>query len=61
MCKRNIYLAQIAEMGKLPSEAALISDLRAFGADQTNQKGIKNTTFKIKESSCISFCTFFEL
>lgn len=33
--KENTYLAQVAEMGKLPSKAALISNLRAFGAEES--------------------------
>ncbi len=32
--KGNTHLAQISKMGKLPSEAALISNLRAFGAER---------------------------
>lgn len=36
--KENIYLAQVAKMGELPSEAALISNLRAFGADTHKKK-----------------------
>lgn len=31
MARESIGLAQVAEMGKLPSKAALISNLRAFG------------------------------
>lgn len=35
--RENKYLAQVAEMGKLPSEAALISNLRAFSAEKNKQ------------------------
>lgn len=37
--RENTYLAQVAEMGKLPSEAPLICNLRAFGA--TERKDLK--------------------
>ena len=35
--RENTYLAQVAKVGKLPSEAALISNLRAFSAEKNKQ------------------------
>lgn len=34
---RENYLAQVAEMGKLPPEAALIGDLRALSAERSKR------------------------
>lgn len=46
--KEIAHLAQVAKVGKLPSEAALVSDLRAFGAEMNR---------KISRSKCKSGCT----
>lgn len=44
----NTNLAQVAEMGKLPSKAALVCNLRAFGAEEKRRFRGKN----VKSDRC---------
>lgn len=37
-CEKLPHLAQVTEVSQLPSEAALVSDLRAFGAERNKIK-----------------------